>query len=84
MLFSLNPLNGIRRWFVQRKNIAPSIWQTARVETSTLAILLLACAAANALGWMRNVNVSLAALAVYALWITMCVVIYRVLYRLDT
>ena len=69
---------------MQRKNLAPSIWRTARVETGTLAILVLACAAANALGWIRNVNVSLAVLAIYAIWVATCIAIYRIFYRLDT
>jgi hypothetical protein len=69
---------------MHRKNIAPSIWRTARVETATLAILVLASATASNLGWMPSINASLAALAIYALWLAVCVVVYRFFYRLDT
>ena len=69
---------------MSKKDIGPSIWRTARVETATLALLMAAIAIATALGWMRNVNPSLAVLAVYAVWIAICASIYRFFYRLDT
>lgn len=66
------------------KQTPPSLWQTARVETSVLAVLVLAWCVANAAGWVPNVNSSLAVLVVYAAWLGLCIVVYRYFYKLDT
>lgn len=68
---------------MERKN-TPSLWQTARVETSTLGVLVLGWVIANVMGWVPDVNASLVALAVYAAWLLLCIIVYRFFYRLDT
>ena len=66
------------------KQTPSSLWQTARVETSALAVLVLASCVANAAGWVPKVNSSLAVLVVYAAWLALCIVVYRYFYKLDT
>ena len=61
----------------------PSLWQTARVETGTLAVLVLGWSVAKAVGWAPAVNSSLGVLLVYAAWIALCIVVYRYFYQLD-
>ncbi len=68
---------------MERKN-TPSLWQTARVETSTLGVLVVGWVVSNVMGWVPDVNASLVALAVYAAWLLLCIIVYRVYYRLDT
>lgn len=68
---------------MERKNV-PSLWQTARVETSTLGVLALGWVVANVMGWVPDVNASLVAVAVYAAWLLLCIIVYRYFYRLDT
>lgn len=65
------------------KQTPPSLWQTARVETGTLAVLVLGWSLANAAGWVPALNSSLAVLVVYAAWIALCIVVYRYFYQLD-
>ncbi len=69
---------------MEQKESPPSLWQTARVETSTLAVLVLAWIGANVSGWVPDVNSSLAALVVYAAWLAFCILVYRYFYKLDT
>ena len=65
------------------KQTPPSLWQTARVETGTLAVLVLGWSVANAAGWVPALNSSLAVLVVYAAWLGLCIVVYRYFYQLD-
>lgn len=68
---------------MEEKQNPPSLWQTARVEVSTLAVLVLGWTMANVTGYVPDVNTSLGVVIVYAAWIALCVGVYRYFYQLD-